>query len=124
MNINSILSELKAERTRFDRAITAIQSLTSPNGHRKATPAGKSTTRKSHRRRLSATSRARLSRLMKQRWAQGKMGKKANANARPAKRLRRVSATARRKMAAAQRARWAKVKAQQRDEKKSVAKAA
>jgi len=56
---------------------------------------------------MSAAARRKLSRLLKQRWAQGKM-KRAKA-ARPA---RRMSRAARKKIAAAQRARWAKQKAQ------------
>jgi len=57
---------------------------------------------------MSAAARRKMSRLMKQRWAQGKM-KPAKAS----KPARRMSRAARKKIAAAQRARWAKVKAQQ-----------
>jgi len=57
---------------------------------------------------MSAAARRKLSRLLKQRWAQGKM-KRAKAS----KPARRMSRAARKKIAAAQRARWAKVKAQQ-----------
>jgi len=54
-----------------------------------------------------------MSRLLKQRWAQGKM-KRAKAS----KPVRRMSRAARKRIAAAQRARWAKVRGQQRAEKK------
>ena len=61
---------------------------------------------------MSAAARRKLSRLLKQRWAQGKMKPKAKAKPTQAsKRARRMSKAARRKIAAAQRARWAKFKA-------------
>jgi len=59
---------------------------------------------------MSAAARRKLSRLLKQRWAQGKM--KRGKVSRPA---RRMSRAARKKIAAAQRARWAKQKAQQKN---------
>jgi len=58
---------------------------------------------------MSAAARRKLSRLLKQRWAQGKM-KRAKAW----KPVRRMSRAARKKIAAAQRARWAKKKAEQK----------
>jgi hypothetical protein len=61
---------------------------------------------------MSAAARRKLSRLLKQRWAQGKMKGKAS------KPVRRISAAARKRIAAAQRARWAKVKARQPAEKR------
>jgi len=62
---------------------------------------------------MSAAARRKLSRLLKQRWAQGKM--KPPKSSKPA---RRMSRAARKRIAAAQRARWAKFKAQQRAENK------
>ena len=63
---------------------------------------------------MSAAARRKLSRLLKQRWAQGKMKLRAKAKPPQASRpARRMSRAARKKIAAAQRARWAKVKAQQ-----------
>jgi len=56
---------------------------------------------------MNAAARRKMSRLMKQRWAQGKM-KRAKAS----KPVRRMSRVARKKIAAAQRARWAKVRVQ------------
>jgi len=99
MNINGILGELRSERDRIDRAIAAIISLNS-TGHPRV---GRS--RRGH---MSAAARRKLSRLLKQRWAQGKM-----KGAKAAKPVRRMSRAARKKIGAAQRARWAKVKAQQ-----------
>jgi hypothetical protein len=59
--------------------------------------------------------RKKLSRLLKQRWAQGKMKR-----ARAPKPVHKMSRAARKKSAAAQRARWAKVKAQKLAEKKAA----
>jgi hypothetical protein len=72
VNIAGIVSELKAERTRIDRAITAIEGISpKPNGsasthapkQAKAAVAQKS-------RGLTAAGRRRLSELMKKRWAE------------------------------------------------------
>jgi len=63
---------------------------------------------------MSAAARTKLSRLLKTRWAQGKMKPRAQAKpARASKPARRMSKAARKKIAAAQRARWAKVKGEQ-----------
>ena len=71
MNIAGIVSELKAERNRIDKAISALEGL-SPNGagHRAAVRAEK-------RGGLTAAGRKRLSELMKKRWAERR--KKARA---------------------------------------------
>ena len=72
MDTNSILAELRVERDRLDRAITAIESVNS-TGHR-GTGRPPNAARKARRRgRMSAAGRRKLSRLLKQRWAQGKM---------------------------------------------------
>jgi hypothetical protein len=77
VNITAIVSELKAERTRIERAIKALEGL-SPNGaatsarpkQAKVAPAPK-------RGGLTAAGRKRLSELMKKRWAERR--KKATA---------------------------------------------
>ncbi len=66
MNVGSILQELRAERVRLDSAIAAIEAITSRGVPRR------STARRGGPR-ISAAGRRRLSLLMKQRWAQGKM---------------------------------------------------
>jgi len=112
MDTNRILAELRTERERIERAIAAIEGLNSTGYQRAGRPPRAGATQKG-RRHLSAAARRKLSRLLKQRWAEGKM--KARANAMPArgsKPARRMSRAARKKIAAAQRARWAKVKAQ------------
>ena len=108
MNIEQIVAELKTERDRINRALSAIEGLNSTGRHR-GRPAGSTNAPRRGRRRISAAVRAKLSRLMKQRWAQGKM-KRAQAP----KPARRMSRAARKKIAAAQRARWAKVRAQKK----------
>ena len=115
MNFSAILAELKSERARIDQAITAIESLNSSTGRRRGRPPASITApKKPRRRRIGAAVRRKLSRLLKQRWAQGKMKPRAKATpSRASKPARRVSRAARKRMAAAQRARWAKVKAQQ-----------
>ncbi len=73
MDTYKILSELRAERTRIDQAISAIESLDSRPPHLGRPP---SAAKKRGRRRMSAATRKRLSQLLKQRWAQGKMKRK------------------------------------------------
>jgi hypothetical protein len=112
MDTNRILAELRAERDRIDQAISAIEAVNSTGRPRVGRPP--KAARKARRRgRMSAAARRKLSRLLKQRWAQGKM-KPAKAS----KPARRMSRAARKRIAAAQRARWAKFKAQQRAENK------
>jgi hypothetical protein len=77
MDINRILADLRAERDRIDRAIAAIEGLNSTGRRRVGRPP--TGARKPRRRsRMSAAARRKLSRLLKQRWAQGKM-KRAKA---------------------------------------------
>jgi len=107
MDTNGILADLRAERDSIDQAISALEAVNSTGRRRAGRPPG--ATRKARRRGgMSAAARRKLSRLLKQRWAQGKM-KPAKAS-KPAPRMSRA---ARKRIAAAQRARWAKVKARQ-----------
>ena len=74
MNIAEIVSELKSERTRIERAITALEGL-SPNG--KASPKQAKAPVAQKRGGLTAAGRKRLSELMKKRWRERR--KKASA---------------------------------------------
>ena len=75
MDTKRILAELEAERTRIDRAITAIEGISSDGAIRPATSA-----RKKRRGGISAAGRKHLSMLLKRRWAQGRMkGRRAKA---------------------------------------------
>lgn len=121
MNITKILAELKSERVRIDNVIAAVESLNS-TGRRRARPAGVSTHRRNRgRRNMSAAVRRRLSQLMKQRWAQGKMKPKTKAeSAKSSNSARSVSAAGRKRIADAAKRRWA---AWRRRKKQPVAKA-
>jgi len=113
MDINTILEELHAERDRIDQAISAIEAVSS-TGRPRVGRQPKATRKARRSGGMSAAARRKMSRLMKQRWAQGKMKPRAKATpSRASKPARHMSKAARRKIAAAQRARWAKVKAQQ-----------
>jgi hypothetical protein len=116
MDTNRILAELRAERDRIDQAISAIEAVNSTGRRKVGRPPGPA--RKAHRRGgMSPAARTKLSRLLKQRWAQGKM-KPGVKRAQASKPGRRMSRAARKRIAAAQRARWAKVRAQHRAENK------
>ena len=69
MDVQNILGDLKRERERIDRAISALEGLGS--GRRRGRPVG-STAAKRPRRHMSAASRKRISEMMKQRWAERK----------------------------------------------------
>ena len=105
MDTNKILVELRAERNRIDQAIAALEALNSTGGPKTAV------TRR--RAGMSGAARRKLSRLLKQRWAQGKMQRAKAKPTQATKRARRMSKAARNRIAAAQRARWARVKSEQ-----------
>jgi hypothetical protein len=106
MNINSILGELIAERDRIGRAIAVIEGLNSSGRSLAGRQAAVVNRRK--RGRLSAAARKKLSRLLKQRWAQGKMKREGKAKtAQPSKPGRRMSAAGRKRIAEAAKRRWA-----------------
>ncbi len=114
MNITKILTDLKSERDRIDRAIAAIEGLGS-TGPRTVRRAARKTAS-----RMSAAARRKLSQLMKQRWAAGKMRPGAKATPAPTSgRNRHVSAAGRKRIAEAAKRRWA---AWRRMRKKPVAK--
>jgi len=76
MDIGRILAELRAERDRIDQAISALEAVNSAGRRRVGRPPRAA--RKVRRRgRMSAAARRKLSRLLKQRWAQGKMKPRA-----------------------------------------------
>jgi hypothetical protein len=105
VNLQQIVAELKAERDRLDRAISTVAGMTSTGARRGRRPAAVFVPKNRRRGRMSAAARRKMSRLLKERWAQGKM-KRAKAS----KPERKMARAARKKIAAAQRARWAKVR--------------
>jgi hypothetical protein len=108
VDIQTIASDLKAERNRIDQAISALEGLTSHAPRRGRRPKATSTGGK--RRRMSPAARKRISEAMKQRWARWK-GKSApkQAKAKPKKATvgRPMSAAAKKKLSALMKARWA-----------------
>ena len=70
MNIEQILSELRGERDRLDRAISALEG----GRKRLGRPPLSGTRRK---RRLTPEGRRRLSEMMKKRWADRRKGRAA-----------------------------------------------
>jgi hypothetical protein len=113
MDTKRIVAELRAERDKIAAAISALEAVNfAPSGRADRPP--RAAAARSRRGRMSAAARRKLSRLLKQRWAQGKM--RPGAKAKPAlaaKPARRLSRAGRERIAAAQRARWAKQRAQQ-----------
>ena len=73
MDIQRIITDLKQERERLDRAISILEGLGS--GRRRGRPAGGHAVAKHARRHMTAASRKRISQMMKQRWAE-RSGKK------------------------------------------------
>ena len=76
MDTNRILAELRAERDRIGQAIAAIEAVNS-TGRRRVGRPPKAAQKVRRRGRMSAAARRKLSRLLKQRWAQGKMKPRA-----------------------------------------------
>jgi len=76
MDTNRILAELRSERDRIDQAISAVEAVKS-TGRRRANRPPKAARKVRRRGRMSAAARRKLSRLLKQRWAQGKMKPRA-----------------------------------------------
>jgi hypothetical protein len=76
LNIVGIISDLKTERERIDRAIVALEGL-SANGASSGSASKRAASHTPKRRHLSAQGRKRLSDLMKKRWAERR--KKAGA---------------------------------------------
>ena len=78
MDTYRIIAELRAERDRIDRAISALEAVNS-TGRRKAGRPPRAAATRRKRGRMSAAARRKLSRLLRQRWAAGKMKPRAKA---------------------------------------------
>ena len=119
MDTARILTELRSERERIDRAITALEALDST-----AAPTRQTTSQaapKPRGRRMSPAARKRMSQMMKNRWAQRKQTAKPQASAKtatPKKAAKKGGLTpaGRKRLSANMRKRWA-------DKKKAAAKA-
>jgi hypothetical protein len=116
VDIQSLLSELKTERTRINQAISALEGLASPSSPRrgrppKATQAASAPGKK--RRRMSAAVRARIGAAKKAWWAKqkGKPGpKKATSVSKKSTGRKPMSAAMKKKLSAMMKARWAATK--------------
>jgi hypothetical protein len=75
MDVKRILADLRGEQIRITRAIVALEAISSDGVKRSLS----ATPKKRRRGRMSAAGRRRLSELMKKRWAQGKMKRRAKA---------------------------------------------
>jgi hypothetical protein len=107
LDFHQIVAELTAERDRIDQAISALQAVNSTEP-RRAGRQPRAAEKPRRRGRMSDAARRKMSLLMKQRWAQGKMGKKASTtSARTSKPTHRISAAGRRRIAEATKRRWA-----------------
>jgi hypothetical protein len=78
MNTNRILAELRVERDRIDQAISALEAVNS-TGRRRVGRLPRAARKLRSRGTMSAAARRKLSRLLKQRWAQGKMKPRTKA---------------------------------------------
>ena len=115
MDIQNILSELKAEFSRINHAIAALEGLFSSAPRRGRPPKSKTAalapTKK--RRTMSAAARKRISKAMKQRWAKWK-GKSAPKQVKVAPkgpgRRPHMSAAAKKRLSELMKARWAERK--------------
>ena len=108
MDIQNLISELKAERSRLDQAISALEGLTSSAPRRGRPPKAASAGGK--RGTMSAAARKRISAAMKQRWAKwrGKSApKQVKAPPKKAAARRPMNAAAKKKLSELMKARWA-----------------
>ena len=113
MDIQNILSELRAEFSRISHAIAALEGLFSSAPRRGRPPKSKTAAPSKKRRTMSAAARKRISEAMKQRWVKWK-GKSAptQVKAAPKKPSRRphMSAAAKKRLSELMKARWAERK--------------
>ena len=111
MDTNRILADLRAERTRIDRAITALEALDGVEARSVMVGRASHTAVASHsaegqpvaRRRISAAGRKRISEAAKKMWAERKK------SAAPQRR-REMSPATKRKLSQLAKARWAERK--------------
>jgi hypothetical protein len=68
VDLERIISQLRSERERIERAIAALQVLSATTGSIPSPSASKKPAKRQHR--LTAEGRKRLSEMMKKRWAE------------------------------------------------------
>src|SRR5271157_3956388 len=103
MDIQNLVSELKAERDRIDQAISALGGITSSPARRGRLPKAKQAApAPKERRGMSAAARKRISEAMKKRWA----AKKVKADPK----RKAMSPAARKRLSEMMKKRWAEQK--------------
>lgn len=102
--IASIVSELRIERDRIDRAIAALEGI-STDGRRRGRSRG--------RRRMSAAARARIAAAQRARWAKQKRTSGLSAASTKKPRPGGMSAAGRKRMSEMMKRRWAERRKQQ-----------
>ena len=100
MNVQAIVSELRAERDRIQHAIDALERTahTTTAGKRRGPKSG---------RRMSADARRRIGLAMKKRWAERKKGKKVTTSSAKKTRHGGISAAGRKRISEMMKKRWA-----------------
>jgi hypothetical protein len=107
MDINPILSELKAERNRIDRAIATLESLDGPaTVTSRVTAVAKAAPKQAKKRGLTPAGRRRLSAMMKARWA-ARRKQDAKPTTKATSGRRTMSPAARKRISAMMKKRWA-----------------
>jgi general stress protein YciG len=110
MDTKQILTDLRTERDRIDRAISALEGLDGAGALRATAPGTQTPASQPRgRRKMSPAGRKRMSEAAKKRWAERRATTVLISQAAPKKSSgrRTVSAASRKKMAEAQRKRWA-----------------
>ena len=111
MDITQIVAGLRAELSRLDHAINALEGLNmQPSPRRGRPPKSKSSQLAPRKRKISAAARARMSAAQKKRWAKWKHKSVPRKAASPAKKStgrRPTSPAMRKKLSAMMKARWA-----------------
>ena len=106
MDLDKIVSELKSERDRIDRAISALADGAGATSPTRGTAAVVSNRGKG----ITAAGRRRLSEAVKARWAARRSKSAVSAPASAGAKRRRMSPAARKLIAAAMKKRWAEKK--------------
>jgi len=110
MDTSSILKDLRAERVRIDRAISALEGLDGAGTLRATVPSTPSAPAKARgRRKMSPAGRKRISEMMKARWAERNATTALilKAAAPQPRGRRRMSAAARKRISMMMKKRWA-----------------
>ena len=110
MDTSSILKDLRAERVRIDRAISALEGLDGTGTLKATAPGAQPAPAKARgRRRMSPAGRKRISMMMKARWA-ARRKKAAKTASTKAGARKPMSPAAKKRLSILAKARWAKRK--------------